>query len=60
MNISRFFPYKCIKNQIRPCHELGQGQASYIICANLVGHTFPMQHTKSQSHWPFVPENKTF
>ena len=61
MNISRFFPYKCIKNQIWPCLKIvGQGQASFIICANLVGHTSPMLHTKSQGNWPLVPENKMF
>ena len=27
MNISRFYPYKCIRNQIWPCHKVGQGQA---------------------------------
>ena len=30
----------------------------FIICANLVETTSPMLHTKSQGHWPFVPENK--
>ena len=53
MNISRFFPYKCIRKQIRPCHNVGQGQPRLIICANLVGATSPMLHTKSQGHWPF-------
>ena len=38
MNISRFFPYKCIRNQIWPCHKVVQGQARFIICANHLGH----------------------
>ena len=28
-------------------------QYRFIICANLVGLTSPMLHTKSQSQWPF-------
>ena len=36
------------------------GQARFIICANLVETTSPMLHTKSQDHWPFGPENKIF
>ena len=38
--------------QIWPCHKVGQGQPRLIICANLVGPTSPMIHTKSQSQWP--------
>ena len=53
MNILRFSPYKCIRNQTWPCHKVGQGQPRFIICANLVGPTSPMLHTKSQSQWPF-------
>ena len=55
MNISRFSPYKCIRNQILPCHYAGQGQPRirFIICANLVGPTSLMVRTKSQGHWPF-------
>ena len=60
MNISKCFPYKCIRNQIPPCHKVGQGQARFISCANLVETTSPMLHTKSQGHWPFVPDNKIF
>ena len=60
MNISRFFQYKCICNQIWPCHKVGQGQARFIICENLIETTSPMLHTKSQGHLPFVPENKIF
>ena len=29
-------------------HKAGQGQPRFIICANLVGPTSPMLHTKSQ------------
>ena len=36
MNISRFFQYKCIRNQIWPWRKKGQGQLRFIICANLV------------------------
>ena len=53
VNISRFFPYKYIRNQIWPCHKVGQGQARFIICANLVGPTSTKLHTKYQGHWPF-------
>ena len=60
MNILRFFPYKCIRNQIWPCHKVGQGQARFIICANLVETTSQIIHTKSQGHGPFVAENKIF
>ena len=53
MNILRFSLYKCIRNQVLPCHNVGQGQPRLIICANLVAPTSPMLHTKSQSQWPF-------
>ena len=53
MHISRFFQYKCIRNQIWPGGKKGQGQPGSIICANLVGPTSPMLHTKSLGHWPF-------
>ena len=52
MNISRFFPYKCIRNQIWPCHKVGQ--ARFNICANMVETIWQMLHTKSQGHWPYV------
>ena len=32
--------------------KVGQGQPIFIICANLVGPTSPMLHTKSQGHRP--------
>ena len=53
MNISRLFPYTCIRKQILPSHKVGQGQHRFIICANLVGPTSQMLHIKSQGHWPF-------
>ena len=58
MNISRFFPYKCIKNQIWPCHKVGQGQARFIICRDHIPNA--TYDTKPQGRWPFVPENKIF
>ena len=62
MKISRFFPYKCIRNQIWPCRKVGQGQPRIIIhvCANLVGPTFPNLNTKSQGHKPSGSEEKDF
>ena len=33
--------------------KVGQCQPRFIICANLVGPTSLMLHTKSQSQWPF-------
>ena len=48
------------KNQIWPCHKVGQGQARFIICANLVETTAPMLHTKYQGLGLLVPENKVF
>ena len=51
MNNSRFFSYKCIRNPILPWRK--EGQPRFIICANLVGPTSPMLHTKFQGHWPF-------
>ena len=53
MSISRFLPYKSIRNQICPCHNVGQGQPRFIICADLLGPTSPMLHIKSKDHWPF-------
>ena len=49
-----------MRNQICPCRKVGQGQARFIIRANLVETTSPMLHTKSQGYGPFVPENKIF
>ena len=52
INISRFFPYKGIMNQIWPCRKVVQGQPRIIICANFVGPTSPMLNAKSQGHQP--------
>ena len=41
-----FFPYKSIRDQIWPCHKIGQGQPSVIIWANLVVLENLMMHTK--------------
>ena len=60
MNISKFFPYKCIRKQIWPCRKVGQGQPKIFICANLVGPTSPMLHTKSQGHQPSGSREKDF
>ena len=59
-NISRLFPYQCIRNQIWPGHKVGQGQPRFIICANLVGPTSPMLYTKSAGHWPFGSREEDF
>ena len=48
-----FFPYKSIREQIWPCHKIGQGQPRVIIWINLVVLVHPMLHTKFQGHWPF-------
>ena len=53
-----FFPYKCIRNQIWPCHKVGQGQARFIICRDHIPNA--TYDTKSLGHWPFVPENEIF
>ena len=44
MNISRFSPYKCIRNQIWHFYKVGQGQPRFIICANWIGPTSAMLH----------------
>ena len=35
------------------CYKVGQGQPRFIICANWIGPTSAMLHTKSQDHWAF-------
>ena len=52
-NILRIFLYKYIRNQTGIALKKDKGQPRFIICANRVGPTFPMQHNKSQGHWPF-------
>ena len=34
MNISRIFQYKCISNQIWPCHKKGQEKPRFLIYEN--------------------------
>ena len=46
----KHFSDVCIRNQIWPCHKIGQGQARFIICAKLVKTTSPMLHSKSKGH----------
>ena len=55
-----FFPYKSIRDQIWPCHKIGQGQPRVTIWTNFDGPKAPMLHTKAQGHWPLVPEKKIF
>ena len=51
MNITRFSHINALG--IKFDLEVGQGQLRFIICANLVGPTSPMLHTKSLGHWSF-------
>ena len=53
MTILRYFQYKYIRNQTVIRHKRGQGKPWFIVCANLVGPTSSMLHTKSQGHWSF-------
>ena len=48
-----FFPYKSIRDQIRPCHKIGQGQPRVIIWTNMVVLEHPMLHNKFQDHQTF-------
>ena len=48
------------KNQIWPCHKVGQGQARFIICANLVETTAPCYIPSPKAIDLLVPENKVF
>ena len=43
-----FFPNKSIRDQIWPCHKIGQGQPRVIIWTKLVVLKHPMLHTKFQ------------
>ena len=58
MNISRLSHINALGTKFDL--EVGQGQSSFMICANLVGPTSPMLHTKSQGHWPFDSTEKIF
>ena len=51
-NFLRFFPYKCVRNQILPWHNVVKGEPR-ILCANFIGFTSQMLHTMTQDHWPF-------
>ena len=51
MNISRFSHINALG--IKFDLEVGQGQPRSTICANRVGLTSPMLHTKSLGHRPF-------
>ena len=53
INCFTFFPYKSIREQIWPCHKVGQGQPRVIIWTNLVVLEHLMLHTKFQGHLPF-------
>ena len=48
-----FFSYKSIRDQIWPCHKIGQGQPRVIIWINLVVLEHQMLPTKFQGHQPF-------
>ena len=47
-----FFIYKSIRDQIWPCHKIGQGQPRVIVWTNLVVLEHPMLHKKFQGHQP--------
>ena len=49
-----------IRNQIRPCHKLGQGQPRFIICAILVGPTSQCYIPSPKAIGILVPEMRIF
>ena len=55
-----FFLYNSIRDQIWPCHKIGQGQHRVIIWANFVVLKHPMMDTKIQDHWPFGSGEEDF
>ena len=55
-----FFPYKSVRDQIWPCHKIGQGQLRVIIWTNLEVLEYPMLHTNFQGHWPFGSREEDF
>ena len=55
-----FFQYKSIRDQIWPCHKIGQGQPKVIIWTNLVVLEHPMLHIKFQDHSPFCSGEEDF
>ena len=54
------FPYKSIRDQIWPCHKIGQGQPKVIIWTNFDGPKAPILHTRPKVTGPLVPEKKIF
>ena len=56
----KIFPYECIRNQIKPCHQVGQCQWRITICAKLLGPISPLLNTKSQGQWPSDLGEKCF
>ena len=55
-----FSQYKSIREQIWPCHKIGQGQPRVIIWINLVVLVHSMLHTKFQGHRPFGSGEEDF
>ena len=55
-----FFPYKSIRDQIWPCHKIGQDQPRVIIWINLVVLEHPMLHNKFQGHQPLGSGEEDF
>ena len=54
------FPYKSIRDQIWPCHKIGQGQLRVIIWTNLIVLEHPMLHTNFQGHQRFGSGEEDF
>ena len=54
------FLYRSIRDQIWPCHKIGQGQSRIIIWINLVVIKYLMLHTKFQGHRPFGSREEDF
>ena len=55
-----FFPYTSIRDQIWPCHKIGQDQPRVIIWKYLIVLEHLMQHTKFKDHRPFGSEGEDF
>ena len=59
--IWKFQDFPCTNEfGIKPCYKVSQVQRRLISCANLVGPTSPMQHTKSHGHWPLKKKSFYF
>ena len=52
-NFKDFSHINAFGKQIWPCHKVGHGQPRIIICANFIGSTSQMLHTRTQGYWPF-------